>query len=336
MRHRIAGAALAAAWAFLCASPALADNYQAKEGITGAVLQMASKLFSGVHHPKHVAEGLDGSGVPTPLLMDGAQNLKVNCATGCGGGDASAANQTNVQANPGSSASKAVGIQGVSSGLPVPISASALPLPTGAATAAKQPALGAAGAPSADVQTMQGCAGCKPIPNQITARPSATFTFNGSTPTYAAGQIVANSSTAGSVTPLSWTATTAAACSFDLYQVKLSITQTGAGVNTAFDGWQLLMRFYTSAPAYGAGDGSAYRVTTGGANLVATYSCTLTQLDDAATGNCVPVNAPPLTLKLASGSTLYADLTAQGAPIGGARQASKVVTAELYEKMDIC
>lgn len=37
-----------------------------------------------------------------------------------------------------------------------PISAAALPLPSGAATAAKQPALGTAGAPSADVITIQG------------------------------------------------------------------------------------------------------------------------------------------------------------------------------------
>src|SRR6185437_15722264 len=39
-----------------------------------------------------------------------------------------------------------------------PISASALPLPSGAATAAKQPALGTAGTPSADVVTVQGAA----------------------------------------------------------------------------------------------------------------------------------------------------------------------------------
>jgi hypothetical protein len=40
-----------------------------------------------------------------------------------------------------------------------PVSAAALPLPTGAATAAKQPALGTAGTPSADVISVQGVAG---------------------------------------------------------------------------------------------------------------------------------------------------------------------------------
>lgn len=41
----------------------------------------------------------------------------------------------------------------------VPVSAASLPLPTGAATAAKQPALGTAGTPSADVISVQGVSG---------------------------------------------------------------------------------------------------------------------------------------------------------------------------------
>jgi hypothetical protein len=42
------------------------------------------------------------------------------------------------------------------SGVTSPVSAAALPLPTGASTVAKQPALGVAGTPSADVITIQG------------------------------------------------------------------------------------------------------------------------------------------------------------------------------------
>jgi hypothetical protein len=44
----------------------------------------------------------------------------------------------------------------VSSANPLPVSASTLPLPTGASTAAKQPALGTAGTASSDVITVQG------------------------------------------------------------------------------------------------------------------------------------------------------------------------------------
>ena len=43
------------------------------------------------------------------------------------------------------------------------VTAAALPLPSGAATAAKQPALGAAGTPSADVISVQGISGGEPI-----------------------------------------------------------------------------------------------------------------------------------------------------------------------------
>lgn len=45
----------------------------------------------------------------------------------------------------------------------MPISAAALPLPAGAATAAKQPALGTAGTPSADVISIQGEPGMTPV-----------------------------------------------------------------------------------------------------------------------------------------------------------------------------
>jgi hypothetical protein len=54
------------------------------------------------------------------------------------------------------------------SGVTQPISAAALPLPAGAATAAKQPALGTAGAPSADVLTVQGRASMTPVLTTLT------------------------------------------------------------------------------------------------------------------------------------------------------------------------
>src|SRR5581483_8201371 len=50
------------------------------------------------------------------------------------------------------------------SGVTSPISAASLPLPSGAATSAKQPALGTAGSPSTDVITVQGNSSGTPIP----------------------------------------------------------------------------------------------------------------------------------------------------------------------------
>lgn len=59
-----------------------------------------------------------------------------------------------------------------------PVSAASLPLPTGAATAAKQPALGIAGTASIDVLTMQGIAGgtAVPISGTVTATISGVAT----------------------------------------------------------------------------------------------------------------------------------------------------------------
>jgi hypothetical protein len=50
-----------------------------------------------------------------------------------------------------------------STGVTQPISAASLPLPTGASTAAKQPALGVAGTPSADVISVQGITSMTPL-----------------------------------------------------------------------------------------------------------------------------------------------------------------------------
>lgn len=61
------------------------------------------------------------------------------------------------------------------SGVTQPVSAAALPLPAGASTAAKQPAFGTAGTPSADVITVQGRAAMTPLVMQV-ARPDGTIT----------------------------------------------------------------------------------------------------------------------------------------------------------------
>lgn len=64
----------------------------------------------------------------------------------------------------------------------IPVSATSLPLPSGAATAAKQPALGTAGSASSDVLTVQGSAGMTPIAisGDITAS-NASVSATGST-----------------------------------------------------------------------------------------------------------------------------------------------------------
>jgi hypothetical protein len=59
-----------------------------------------------------------------------------------------------------------------------PVSAASLPLPSGAATAAKQPGLGTAGASSPDVISVQGIASGTALPVSGTVTGSGTFDFN--------------------------------------------------------------------------------------------------------------------------------------------------------------
>lgn len=70
----------------------------------------------------------------------------------------------------------------------VPVSASSLPLPSGAATSAKQPALGTAGTASSDVLTVQGIASMTAlkVDGSATTQPvSGTITANAGTGTFA-------------------------------------------------------------------------------------------------------------------------------------------------------
>lgn len=87
-------------------------------------------------------------------VKDGAGATKYMKATGDGTDDSNAF-------VPVQSITGTVTVNG--SGVTQPVSASALPLPTGAATAAKQPALGTAGSASSDVITVQGVTSMTPL-----------------------------------------------------------------------------------------------------------------------------------------------------------------------------
>jgi len=78
------------------------------------------------------------------------------------------------------------------------VSAASLPLPTGAATAAKQPALGTAGSASADVLTVQGIASMTPLlvnGSGVTQPISGTVTANAGTGTFTISGAVTQSGT---------------------------------------------------------------------------------------------------------------------------------------------
>lgn len=131
--------------------------------VAGGAAAPASTLIGGIYNT--TAPTLT-SGQQAALQFDASGNLKIAAA----GGSTSSGSITAA----GTSGTQAQAIQGITNGVPLPvsgtffqatqpISATALPLPSGAATAAKQPALGTAGTASADVLTVQGAAAMTPL-----------------------------------------------------------------------------------------------------------------------------------------------------------------------------
>lgn len=107
--------------------------------------------------------GITGSVAVTGTFFQGTQPVSA-ASLPLPTGAATAAGQF-AKGTAGTAASEVQTVQGIASMTPLlvngsgvtqPVSASALPLPTGAATSAKQPALGTAGSPSTDVITVQG------------------------------------------------------------------------------------------------------------------------------------------------------------------------------------
>jgi hypothetical protein len=137
-------------------------NFPSSFGISGALPAFAST-------PAFTISGALPAFAATPTVNLGTLN-----------GAATATNQTAVQSAPGASAASAVTVQGNASGTPLPVSgsvtisnfpatqpvsANALPLPAGAATATNQTAVQSApGSSASTATTIQGSASGVPVP----------------------------------------------------------------------------------------------------------------------------------------------------------------------------
>lgn len=113
-----------------------------------------------------------------------------------------------------------------------PVSAASLPLPTGAATSAKQPALGTAGSASSDVITVQGIASMTALKvdgSAVTQPVSGTFWQATQPVSEASLDLSQGSTTSGQKGPLIQGAVTTAAPSYTTAQTSpLSLTTAGA------------------------------------------------------------------------------------------------------------
>lgn len=203
---------------------------------------------------------------------------------------------------------------------------------------------GTAGSPSGGVQSVQGVSGGTVVPvTQTGALPAGTnnigdvdvasiaagethlgevgsrtivaaattMTRPGDTATYATGDLVANSTTAGSVVPLSFTVGRIAAGSGAIRRCRIRKSSTGV-VNAFFR-----LHLYGASPTVTNGDNAAWL-----SNNVATYLGAMDVLvdrvfSDGAAGNGVPINGSEINFVLASGQVIFGLLEARGAYVPG-------------------
>lgn len=124
-------------------------------------------ISSGALDPLQVWNPGSPGSLPVSAAQSGTWNISnISGTISLPTGAATSAKQPAL-GTAGSAATDVITVQGIASmtalkvdgsAVTQPVSAASLPLPSGAATSAKQPALGTAGTPSADVLTVQGAA----------------------------------------------------------------------------------------------------------------------------------------------------------------------------------
>lgn len=160
--------------------------------------------------------------------------------------------------------------------------------------------------------------------------PTSTLTLPAATTAYTAGQLIANSATAGSVVVPSFAIANTAGGAI-IPRLRLSTndaTATGWGAQT------IQVDLWSVAPTFTNGDRAAWLPATGSASHLAAYTCTMAGTTaavwgDGIAGECSVSPGNATTIKLASGTSVFWTLDAiSGSGVTGV---SKVftLTAEL-------
>lgn len=151
------------------------------------------------------------------------------------------------------------------------------------------------------------------ISGDIIINPSANFTRLANTTAYASGQLIANSATAGSVVPLSWTASRIATGNFRITRVRMSLSGKSV-TNTNFR-----IHFFNASPGFANGDGGTFTPS-----VLADEVCEMDVTiglagSDVSMGYGASNQGVACDVALASGSTLYGAVEARAAytPVSG-------------------
>ncbi|WP_315731654.1 MULTISPECIES: hypothetical protein [unclassified Bradyrhizobium] len=159
---------------------------------------------------------------------------------------------------------------------------------------------------------------------QIT-NPSASFTRPNNTTAYASGQLVANSTTAGSVVPMSFVLGN----QFPMGNFRLTRARLVKSGTTVTNATFRIMLYQAAAPTVTNGDGGAY-LSTGAANWLGNIDVTsmLAFSDGAAGTGSFPAGSEAF-IRCTTGSTVYALLMAQGAYAPAANEVFTLTIEEL-------
>ncbi len=148
----------------------------------------------------------------------------------------------------------------------------------------------------------------------------ATLTRPSDTNVYASGDLVANSTTAASVVPVSipdcvLTHGNEGGVSGAVRLEACRIRKTGTGVTNA----SFRVHLFATSPTSAAGDNAAFS-SNNGANYLGAFDVSVDRaFTDGAAGRGLSVSGTPMTVTLSSGTTIFALVEARGAytPISG-------------------
>lgn len=153
-----------------------------------------------------------------------------------------------------------------------------------------------------------------------TTRPSASFTVPNSAATYAIGDLIANSATAGSVTPMTFTVGRITNSGGMLRRARLRKTGTG------LTGASFRLHLYSASPTPSNGDDGVW-LTNGADNYVGAIDITVDKVfTDGAAGNGLPVVGSEINF---TAVTYYGLLEARGAYVRTAGETFNIVLEDI-------
>ena len=146
-----------------------------------------------------------------------------------------------------------------------------------------------------------GSAGGSLATGSVFVTPSFTTTRPADTTAYALGDLVANSATAGSVVPLSWTVTGSTTGSAWIFKASINASNT-ALVNDVF-----VLHLYKTAPTLTVGDNGVFAAGTTTAGWICDITVTMNSyaFSDGVSGSGVPNTSNACMVVAPASSTIY-------------------------------